>query len=97
MIDRDKRERNRSGRYAMSVTHEEVLDLFEEVRGPVIGSPDIAEHFDVTTQTARNRLTELKDRGLVDSRRIGQATVWWRVNEQSGTTSGSGNNGERDK
>lgn len=72
-------ERNERGQIIESVTPDDVLELFEEIEGPVLSSGDVAEHFDVTTETARAKLNALAERRDVDHRRVGRTKVYWRI------------------
>lgn len=71
------RERDDTGQFRETVTLEAVLEVFDEVRGPVITSSDVAEALECTTEAARQKLTRLYDRGEVDKRKTGRTTVWW--------------------
>lgn len=73
------RERGASGQFVETVTLEDVLGVFDHVRGPVITSSDVAEVLDCTTEAARQKLTRLYDQGKVDKRKTGRTTVWWLV------------------
>ena len=73
------RKRSESGQYVETVSLDDVLGVFEEVRGPVITSSDVAEQLECTTEAARQKLTRLYDRGQVDKRKTGRTTVWWLV------------------
>lgn len=78
------RERSESGQYVETVTLDDVLGVFDQVRGPVITSSDVAEALDCTTEAARQKLTRLADRGEVDRRKTGRTVVWWRADEPAG-------------
>jgi len=67
------RERSDSGTFVETVSLENVLGVFDAVRGPVITSSDVAEELDCTTEAARR----LYDRGEVDKRKTGRVVVWW--------------------
>jgi len=76
---------NTTGMYAEKAPLNAVLDVFGRVRGPVITTSDVAEHFDCTTETARRKLKALHEQGNVDKRTTGRTTVWWHTgNEQIG-------------
>ena len=72
------RERTDAGTFAETVTLADVLGVFDEVRGPVITSSDVADALDCTTEAARQKLTRLYDRGEVDKRKTGRTVVYWR-------------------
>lgn len=88
MVDR---ERAPSGEFVETVSLEDVLDIFNEVRGPVITSSDVAAAFDFTTEAARQKLTRLYDQGKVDRRKTGRTVVYWRT-----TTSATDNTNASD-
>jgi hypothetical protein len=71
------RERDEAGRYVPSGNAEDVLDVFDTVEGPVIGSPDVADALDITTEAARQKLRAL-DGDELRSRTIGRTVVYWR-------------------
>lgn len=77
--ERMARERSESGQYVETVTLDDVLGVFEQVRGPVITSSDVASALDCTTEAARQKLSQLHDRGDVDRRKTGRTVVWWRT------------------
>jgi predicted ArsR family transcriptional regulator len=71
------RERSDEGTFVEWVTLDAVLGVFEEVRGPVITSSDVAEQLDCTTEAARQKLRRLHERGDVERRKTGRTVVWW--------------------
>jgi hypothetical protein len=71
------RERSDSGTFVETVSLEDVLGVFDAVRGPVITSSDVADQLDCTTEAARQKLTRLYDQGKVDKRKTGRTVVWW--------------------
>jgi hypothetical protein len=73
------REREDTGRYAETVTPEDVFGVFETVDGPVVTSGDVAEALDCSRDTARRKLAVLEDRGRVASRETAGRVVWWLV------------------
>jgi len=87
------RERSDSGTFVETVSLEDVIGVFDAVRGPVITSSDVAEELDCTTEAARQKLRRLYDRGEVDKRKTGRVVVWWHTGgtpptpaERTGTT-----------
>ena len=73
------RERDDTGQYVETVGLEDVLHVFDDVRGPVITSSDVADALDCTTEAARQKLTRLYNRGVVDKRKTGRTVVYWRT------------------
>lgn len=80
-----RRQRNARGQYVERMTETEILALFERLRGPVIATTDVAEHFDSTTEGARRKLNDLCDTGLLDRRKVGGTRVYWRT-DRTGET-----------
>jgi len=79
-----QRERTESGQYAAKATLEDVIGVFEQVRGPVITSSDVATELECTTESARQKLTRLYDQGRVDKRKTGRTVLYWRTDQQEG-------------
>jgi len=80
------RERNDAGQFTERVTLDAVLGVFDQVRGPVVTSSDVADALDCTTEAARQKLTRLFDQGRVDRRKTGRTTVWWRTGDEPDRT-----------
>lgn len=74
MSDRD---RNTTGEFVETVRLDDVVGVFEAVRGPAITSSDVAEELDCSTEAARQKLSRLYDQGSVDKRKSGRTTLWW--------------------
>jgi predicted ArsR family transcriptional regulator len=60
------------------MTADEVYEVFDTVRGPVITAGDVAEVFDTGTETARRRLRQLNEDGRVEKRETRKRVLWWR-------------------
>jgi ribosomal protein S25 len=75
------RERSDAGTFVETVTPAAIRGVFEDVRGPVITSSDVAEQLDCTTEAARQKLAMLHDQGVVAKRKTGRTVVWWRIGE----------------
>jgi predicted transcriptional regulator len=71
------REHDETGQFTQTVSHDDVLAVFEQVDGPVILTTDVAEAQDCTTQTARTKLKQLVDSGEVGTRRVANRTIYW--------------------
>lgn len=81
----EDRERTESGQFVKRVMLEDVLDVFDQVRGPVITSSDVAEELECTTEAARQKLTRLVDQDRLAKRKTGRTTVYWRQKSGSDT------------
>ncbi|WP_254544590.1 hypothetical protein [Halomarina pelagica] len=68
-----------SGRYVETVPLEAVLGVFDEVRGPVVTSADVADTLDCSRDTARRKLGQLYDQGRVERRSTAGRVIWWRT------------------
>jgi hypothetical protein len=78
-MDMMTRKRDNTGQYTETVTLDAVLGVFDQVRGPVVTSSDVADVLDCTTEAARQKLARLEDRGEVESRKTGRTKVYWRT------------------
>jgi len=76
-----KDEREDSGRFSVTVTLDDVLDVFDAVDGPVVTSADVAEALDCSRETARRKLRTLEEDGRVNSRKTAGRVVWWVIDE----------------
>ena len=74
----DDRERNDEGRYVPTVTPERVLDVLRDAEDPVLTAKEAGDTLGCTSEAARQRLHELRERGDVESKQVGaRAMVWW--------------------
>lgn len=76
------REHGEGGEFVETITLEEVLGVFEEVRGPVITSRDVADTLDCSLESARQKLKALHEQGRIDRRKVAGRVVWWLVNAE---------------
>lgn len=74
-------ERGKDGQFTASLTEEDVLSVFDKVKGPVITSSDITEEWGCSGDTARHKLKSLAEQGRIDGRKIARRMVWWRTEE----------------
>jgi len=72
------RKHGEKGEYVETVTPEDVLEVFDTVRGPVVLSADVSDALGVTRETARRKLQQLYDRDDVDRRKVSRRVVYWR-------------------
>lgn len=89
-----ERERSDAGTFVETVSLDNVRDVFNQVRGPVVTSSDVADALGCTTEAARQKLGRLVDRGELDRRKTGRTVVYWRV-EDAGPESGRETREER--
>lgn len=75
------RQRTDAGQFAEEIPLDAVLDVFDQVQGPVITSSDVADALGCTTEAARQKLRRLVDQGRLDRRKTGRTTVYWRVDD----------------
>lgn len=64
-------------RFEEQYSTDDVRGVFEQVRGPTIVSSDVTEALGCGDQTARNKLDELHDSGVVKKRKTPVSTLWW--------------------
>jgi len=55
--------------------------VFAESTDPVLSAPEIADRFDYSTRGIYKRLGSLQEKGLIDSKKIGQGRAWWLTNK----------------
>lgn len=72
------RKHGEKGEYVETVTPEDVLEVFDTVRGPVVLSADVSDALGVTRETARRKLQQLYDRDDLDRRKVSRRVVYWR-------------------
>lgn len=71
------RKRDASGRFADSITGEDVLGVFDAVAGPVVTSTDVSDVLGVSTESARQHLNKLVADGPLRRRKTGRTVVYW--------------------
>lgn len=79
---RGERLRGEDGTFAEAASPEEVMEAFDAVRGPVVTSSDVADLFNITPESARQKLSALYEAGLVDRRKSGRTVVYWRPGQK---------------
>ena len=79
MADDSGRERDGRGHFIPAVTAAEIADYLAEHRGASTG--ELAEAFDVSTDTVRRRCSELVEQGEVRTRDAGRTTFWQPIEE----------------
>lgn len=80
------RTRNEHGQYADRIPPERILDVFESRtdRARPLTASDVMEALDCSRRTAHNKLNELVERGVLDTRKVGaRSRVWWVPIERS--------------
>jgi len=80
-------ERNDDATSVETASLEDVLAVFNDVRGPVITGADVEDQFDCTTEAAHDLLERLYDQGEVGKRNTGPVIVWWPTEGPSQATS----------
>lgn len=79
-MSRDDRED--TGRYAETVSIDDVFGVFEAIEGPVVVSGDVAEALDCSRETARRKLRTLEAQGRVASRKAAGRVLWWTADDR---------------
>jgi predicted ArsR family transcriptional regulator len=59
------------------VSDTQLLRLFAEEDDPVVSAPELAERLPISKTGVYKRLRDLDERGLIDSKKIGQGKAWW--------------------
>ena len=68
-----------SGQYTEVVTLEDVMAVFDAVRGPVVTSGDVADETGCSRDSARRKLERLHEEGRVGRRKTAGRVVYWRL------------------
>ena len=76
------------------VSDGELLVAIRNQYGPAAGTSEVADRVGVQRQTADKYLRDLEDRGLVNTRKIGQVRVWWLSDEGERRVALSGQSSE---
>jgi len=74
------RDRNEHGQYADRIPPERVLGVFEERtdRARPLTANDVMEALSCSRRTAHDKLNDLVDQGLLETRKVGaRSRVWW--------------------
>lgn len=82
MSEDSDREHNESGQFAAEYSEEDVMDVFDEVRGPAILSSDVEQSLGCALETARQKLLSLQAQGRVGRRKAGGRSLWWRTDDE---------------
>ena len=64
-----------SGKYTTSYDDEEFLDAIEGLDG-MAGTSEVADEVGCTHRTAYSRLRSIEQKGIVESRKVGNSLVW---------------------
>jgi len=60
------------------VTNEEILEVFRATDDPVLSTAEVAESLPIERRGVFNRLQQLEEDGLLESKEIGgRNRVWW--------------------
>ncbi len=74
--------RDESGKFSSAVTDEDLLAAFDHAAAPVLTAAELAEGLPIGRGAVRERLLDLKDRGLIARKQVGsRAVVWWVVDD----------------
>ena len=79
-MESSDRERNEHGQYADRIPPERVLAVFDERtdRARPLTANDVMETLDCSRRTAHDKLGQLVEEGLLETRKVGaRSRVWW--------------------
>lgn len=76
-IPKHGRTHGEKGQFQQAITDEEIRRLIDNIGGPVVGVPDVAEGIGVSKEIAKTRLNEMCERGDLRCRRVGRTPVYW--------------------
>lgn len=70
------------------ITDDEILAVFRSSSDPVLTTSEVSSEFDITHRGVRDRLEQLEENNLLESKKVGaRALVWW--DPEHTTTSGT--------
>ncbi|MEZ3115705.1 hypothetical protein RYH80_07220 [Halobaculum sp. MBLA0147] len=69
--------RGTDGRFAQSVSDEDILFFFETADRPFYGTGEVAERFDLSNEQARRRLESLAETGALEEVRVNERHTAW--------------------
>ncbi|MFC4406397.1 helix-turn-helix domain-containing protein [Haloarchaeobius iranensis] len=64
-----------------TVSDREILGIFAETTEPVLSASEVADQLPIGQTGTYQRLRELHDRGLLDTKKVGQGRAWWITDE----------------
>jgi len=61
-----------------TVSDGEILDVFRKSSDPVLTAPEIADQISISRRGILDRLRNLEENGILQSKKVGgRRTVWW--------------------
>lgn len=78
----DDPKREEGGRFQETIPLDAVIDVFDQVEGPIITSSDVADVLDCARKTAKRKLESLDHEGRVQSRSTAGRTVYWKSDSE---------------
>ena len=60
-----------------SISDEEILALFDEHDAPYMTAKEVADKAGMSRQGMHNRLEDLADNGVLESKNTGRTVGWW--------------------
>jgi predicted ArsR family transcriptional regulator len=64
-----------------SVSEAEIVRAIVAAKPPALGTSDLADEFDISTEAMRRRLHRLNENGILHKATVGGALVWWPTSE----------------
>jgi predicted ArsR family transcriptional regulator len=64
-----------------SVEDADIIRIIVSARPPALGTSDIADEFEISTEAIRRQLHRLEEEGKLESAKVGGALVWWPTDE----------------
>lgn len=65
-----------------TITDEEILDVFRSASDPVLTTSEVAENFSISHRGVRDRLQNLEEEGVLESKKVGARGMVWRHPEK---------------
>jgi|APHM01.1.fsa_nt_gi hypothetical protein len=77
------REHGDGGEFVETVTHSDVLGIFDTVDGPVILSADVADELGCSRETARRKLEALFEQEQLARRKVSRRVIYWQPESET--------------
>lgn len=74
----EDRKRGNDGRYVETVSPEDVVEVLYRAADPVMSAKEIGDQLGRSSESARQKLSQLAEQGRVERKKVGAgAVVWW--------------------
>lgn len=76
----EDRYRNEEGRFKAQISDMEILEIVQHLEPA--GTQEVADHLEISRQGADYRLRQLRNQGVLSSKKVGGTMVWLTIIEE---------------